>query len=177
MKLENPGYRLNQRLDKGTICGSFEWKIRLQLSQGHCYDTGISTFLSIVIVIIRKSGTLKIKDTISILEFKVIWVVLNRPFFYVTNCNRNRIRAVLEQGLKETAILNPSGFVLTLLHITGFLILQIFSIYHPLGKIKDRHKMLWSFFSIMNEDSRLRSSIGHLFLNKTSFYAISCVHQ
>jgi len=33
MKLENPGYRLNQRIDKGTICGSFEWEIRLQLSQ------------------------------------------------------------------------------------------------------------------------------------------------
>ena len=67
MKLENPGFRLNQRLDKGTICGSFEWKIRLQWSQG--YHSGILTFLSIVIVIIRKSGILKTKDTISILEF------------------------------------------------------------------------------------------------------------
>jgi len=33
MKLENRGYRANQRLDKGTIYGSFNWKIRLQLSQ------------------------------------------------------------------------------------------------------------------------------------------------
>jgi len=38
------------------------------------------------------------------------------------------MRAVLEQGLKETSILNPSDFVLTLLYITGFLILQILSI-------------------------------------------------
>ena len=37
MKLENSGYRLNQRLNKGTICGSFEWKIRLQLSQTYSY--------------------------------------------------------------------------------------------------------------------------------------------
>ena len=54
--------------------------------------------------------------------------VLNRPFFYVTNRNRNRIRAVLEQALKETSILNPSDFALTLLYITGFLILQVLSI-------------------------------------------------
>ncbi len=60
MKLENRGYRPKQRLDKGTICGSFEWKIRLQLSQECYYDTGISTFLSIVIVIIRKPGTSKL---------------------------------------------------------------------------------------------------------------------
>ena len=73
MKLENPGYRLNQRLDKGTICGSFEWKIRLQLSQG--YHTGILTFLSIVIVIIRKSGILKTKGTIRNIEFEG-WVYL-----------------------------------------------------------------------------------------------------
>ena len=26
MKLENPGYRLNQRLDKGTKYGIFQWK-------------------------------------------------------------------------------------------------------------------------------------------------------
>ena len=84
---------------------------------------------------------------------------------------------MLEQGLKETSMLNPSYFGLTPLHSTGLLILQAFSIYHPLGKIKDRHKMLWLFFSIMNEDSRLRSSIGHLFLNKPSFHAISCFHQ
>ena len=36
MKLENPYYRLNQRLDKGTTYGSFEWKIRLELSQIYC---------------------------------------------------------------------------------------------------------------------------------------------
>ena len=29
MKMENPGYRQKQRLDEGTICGSFEWKNRL----------------------------------------------------------------------------------------------------------------------------------------------------
>jgi len=45
MKLENPGYRLNQRRVKGTICGSFEWKIRLQLIQAFRYDTGISAVL------------------------------------------------------------------------------------------------------------------------------------
>ena len=38
MKLENPGYGLNQRLDKGAIYGSFEWEIRLQLSQAYCYN-------------------------------------------------------------------------------------------------------------------------------------------
>ena len=58
MKLENPGYRLNRRLDKGTVCGIFEWKIRLQINQICCYDAGIRTFLSIVIIIITKSGTL-----------------------------------------------------------------------------------------------------------------------
>jgi len=42
---------------------------------------------------------------------------------------------VLEQELKETSILNPSDFVLTLLYITGFLILQIFSINLYLGDI------------------------------------------
>ncbi len=75
MKLENPGYRLNQRIDKGTICGSFEWKIRLQLSQENCYDTEFPAFLSIVIVIIRDSGALKIKDTIRNVEFEG-WVYL-----------------------------------------------------------------------------------------------------
>jgi len=69
MKLENPGYRLNQRRVKGTICGSFNWKIRLQLSQTF-YDTGFPAFFSIVMVIIRESGALRIKDTISILEFR-----------------------------------------------------------------------------------------------------------
>ena len=54
--------------------------------------------------------------------------MLNHQAFHVTNCNRNRIRAVLGQGLRETAILNPSDFVLTLLYITGFLILPIVSI-------------------------------------------------
>ena len=44
MKLENLGYRLNQRLNKGTICGSFNWKIRLQLSQTFGYDTGVLPF-------------------------------------------------------------------------------------------------------------------------------------
>jgi len=39
------------------------------------------------------------------------------------------MRAVLEQGLKETSILNPSDFGLTPLHITGFLILQVFGEY------------------------------------------------
>ena len=68
MKLENRGYRVNQRIDEGTICSSFEWKITLQLSQG--YHAGILTFLSIVIVIIRKAGTFKIKNTISRLEFR-----------------------------------------------------------------------------------------------------------
>jgi hypothetical protein len=63
MKLENPGYRLNQRLDKGTTYGSFEWKNRLQLSQCFCYDTGFPAFLSIMMVQIRESGALKIKDT------------------------------------------------------------------------------------------------------------------
>jgi len=33
MKSENLGCRLNQRREKSTICGRFEWKIRLQLSQ------------------------------------------------------------------------------------------------------------------------------------------------
>ena len=32
----------------------------------YCYDSGIPAFLSIVMVIIGKSGALKIKDTISI---------------------------------------------------------------------------------------------------------------
>ena len=64
MKLENPGYRLNQRLYNCTISGSFEWKIRLQLSQAFCYGTGIPSFFSIVMEIIRESGALKIKDTI-----------------------------------------------------------------------------------------------------------------
>ena len=64
MKLDNPGYRVNQRLYKGTICGSFEWKIRSQLSQAYCYDTGILTFLSIVIVTIRNAGTQKVTTTI-----------------------------------------------------------------------------------------------------------------
>ena len=44
--------------------------------------------------------------------------------------NRNRMRAVLGQGLKETAILNSSDFGFTPLHITGFLILRILSVYH-----------------------------------------------
>ncbi len=64
---------MNQTQENGTICGSFEWKIRLQLSQG--YHTGILTFLSIVIVIIRKSGILKTKDTIRDIEFEG-WVYL-----------------------------------------------------------------------------------------------------
>jgi hypothetical protein len=63
MKLENPGYKLNQRRVKGTTCGSFKWKTRLQLSQSCCCDTGIPAFLSILMVIIRESGALKIKDT------------------------------------------------------------------------------------------------------------------
>ena len=62
MKLENPSYGPNQRIDKGTICGSFEWKTRLQLSQGYCYNTEMFRFLSIVIIIISDSGALKIKD-------------------------------------------------------------------------------------------------------------------
>ena len=36
MKLEIPGYDLNQRLDKGTICGRFDWKFRLQLTNAYC---------------------------------------------------------------------------------------------------------------------------------------------
>ena len=48
---------------------------------------------------------------------RFIWETLNRPFFYVANCNRNRIRAVLERGSKETAILNSSDFGLTLLYM------------------------------------------------------------
>jgi len=52
MKLENPGYGLNERLDKGTICCSFEWKIRLQLS--HAY------------YISAKKDTLKIADTVNV---------------------------------------------------------------------------------------------------------------
>ena len=59
MKSENPGYRLNQRLNKGTICGSFNWKIRLQLSIDFCYNTGIPVFLSILMLIITKSGAHK----------------------------------------------------------------------------------------------------------------------
>jgi len=39
------------------------------------------------------------------------------------------MRAVLEQGLKETSILNLSDFGLTPLHITGFLIFQVFGEY------------------------------------------------
>ena len=64
MKSENLGCRLNQRWEKGKICGRFEWKIRLQLSQGYWYDTGILTFLSIVTVIIRKSNATKLKCSI-----------------------------------------------------------------------------------------------------------------
>ncbi len=54
---------------------------------------------------------------------------LESTIFYVTNCNRNRMRAMLEKGLKETSILNPSDFGLTPLHITGFLFLQVFGEY------------------------------------------------
>ena len=42
-------------------------------------------------------------------------------FFERLNCNRNRMRAMLGQGLKETAILNPSDFELIPLDIIGFL--------------------------------------------------------
>ena len=42
--------------------------------------------------------------------------------FDVTNRSRNRMRAMLGQGLKETAILNSSDFRLTPLHITGSVI-------------------------------------------------------
>ena len=59
MKLEDHGYRLNQRLHKGTICVSFEWKIRLQLSQNLCYDIGIPTSSGIVIVMVIKSDSSK----------------------------------------------------------------------------------------------------------------------
>jgi hypothetical protein len=65
MKLENPSYRLNQRQDKGTIYGSFEWKIILQLSQEYFCDTGIQAFFSIVIVIITKSGALNYRVRLS----------------------------------------------------------------------------------------------------------------
>ena len=37
MKLKNRGYDLNQRLHKGTICGRFDWKFKLQLSNAYCY--------------------------------------------------------------------------------------------------------------------------------------------
>jgi hypothetical protein len=40
------------------------------------------------------------------------------------------MRAVLEQGLKETSILNPSDFVLIPLDITGLLGPMLVSIYH-----------------------------------------------
>jgi len=69
MKLENRGYRLNQRLNYGIIYGRFEWKIRLQLSQSYCYNTGISRFSNILIVIITKAGPHKFHTTI-ILEFR-----------------------------------------------------------------------------------------------------------
>ena len=59
----------------------------------------------------------KLKDHLDSLEPMI---------FNVTNWNRNRMRAMLGQGLKETAILNSSDFGLTPLHITGFLILQVF---------------------------------------------------
>ena len=45
------------------------------------------------------------------------------------------MRAVLGQGLKEISILNSSDFGLTPLHITGFLILQVFSINHRFSDI------------------------------------------
>ena len=57
----------------------------------------------------------------------IIWVILNRPFFYVTNRNRNRIRAVLEQGLKETSILNPSNLGLIPLDITTCCVINFIS--------------------------------------------------
>ena len=60
----------------------------------------------------------KLKDQLGSLESMI---------FDVTN--RNRMRAVLGQGLKETAILNSSDFGFTPLHITGFLILRILSMY------------------------------------------------
>ena len=43
----------------------------LTLGEDYCCDNGIPSFLSIVMVIIRDSGALKIKDTISSLGFKV----------------------------------------------------------------------------------------------------------
>ncbi len=55
--------------------------------------------------------------------------------FNFTNRNRNRMRTMLGQGLKETAILNLSDFGLTPLHITGFLVFQVFSINHRFSDI------------------------------------------
>ena len=40
MKLENPGYRLNQRLDKGAICGIFQWKGKIT-SHNASYQLGV----------------------------------------------------------------------------------------------------------------------------------------
>jgi hypothetical protein len=58
----------------------------------------------------------------------IVWVTLNRPLFDVTNCNDNRIRAMLGHGLKEISFLNPSDFELISLDITGLLRPVILSI-------------------------------------------------
>ena len=59
----------------------------------------------------------------------IVWVTLNRPILDVTNRNRDRMGPVLGQGLKETAILNPSDFELIPLDITNFVKPDALSIY------------------------------------------------
>jgi len=49
--------------------------------------------------------------------------------FYVINRNRNKMRAVQGQGLKETSILNSSNYELIALDITGLLGPVLVSIY------------------------------------------------
>ena len=65
------------------------------------------------------------------------------------------MRAGLGQGLKETAILNSSNFGLTLLYITGFLMLWIFSIYLKSNRREANHKILMS-----HEGASLSTIIG-----------------
>jgi len=60
--------------------------------------------------------------------------MLGWQFLYVTN--RNRIRAVLGQVLKETSILNPSDFGLIPLDIKGLLGPVLLSINHKLSSNK-----------------------------------------
>ena len=58
MKFENRGYRSNQRQKKGTICGRFEWKIRLPLNQAYCYKP-IALVSQKILHIVLETFTLK----------------------------------------------------------------------------------------------------------------------